>query len=1010
MLAINHFHCFLAVSVIVMANLIPSPVLAGIVVGEQFIYEAGANIDDENGGFGFDGPWVANISHGRKFEVQSEGLSLPSIPGAGKALSRYGSSGRAEAHRKIAAAAREALTRDNTTIWFSALFQEPNSSYKHTSFLFGNEDFTTGGTPELDAPGEGFGFTIQRAPDGASQGTGTINALAFDNAETPIVVEGTFTPSPIDATSLIVGKINWKSDGSPDAFYLFNCTDLPSEPSEETAFAAITDLELDQSSFNSVALWDSNNGIIDEIRFGTTYESVVSNEAWADLTVIIVNELLAALNELKDHVTGDVALSDSQIEAHKATVTMHDAFFGHNEEIISACLGLVEAYDTEIGPLFVEGSPVRKFTRSSAADDIHWTVYHVMQSIMDRIYTDAILAEHEALLDGFKFGSSAFFPGSADQPPDPDAIHTAIIDASYLETWGHTVMHESRPARKPTGTYLAPGSIATVTVPPSLVGKNIQVRVGAHSWDFSNKPSVKRMDRCTLVYSIDSVETRIASPLGGGIYIEVPEHADEGIVEVQIRNAIRSPYFSAKSFHATTMQQWQDEERHYQAPWADFQSEKFMMQVPRSWIYDLDDPVTLMQDWDMAMEAMDDLMGYPSRTRESMYQQVDLYFRASVFAPGYPTVNNKYDPDRDYGGDYSHYLLRGPQHAAHQVFHEEGHGYLFQKFPGETESNVNLLHVAVWHRKFGYDLDTAFRSSLGYDNEHRTLDNTAVTWMTVFNFSPREAPMADGEKAYQLKGHAKFVDMARLFGWQVLDDYWYSFNEDHENDASIDTSIDGLLLRLSRAAGVDIRPLFHFWGVHPQDPAGLAADIEAANLPASSEIHDTLLHYKSLVPADNQAFQAFALNWWGEQPSINGYWTEREHARQWDDEVIWDNQVAPNGEIYDETSSARIKAVVDGLIDRYFARAFRRGDINADGNVDLSDAISLLTYLFRDAPDPSCLDAADANHDKAIDLSDAITVLMHLFGDTGNLSDPFEACGLNPGEDGLGCLSFPPCD
>ena len=61
-----------------------------------------------------------------------------------------------------------------------------------------------------------------------------------------------------------------------------------------------------------------------------------------------------------------------------------------------------------------------------------------------------------------------------------------------------------------------------------------------------------------------------------------------------------------------------------------------------------------------------------------------------------------------------------------------------------------------------YDLDYAFSASRGFQgNPSRTLDNTAVTWITCFNFSPNEVPMEQVEKQYQLKGHAKFVDIAR---------------------------------------------------------------------------------------------------------------------------------------------------------------------------------------------------------------------------------------------------------
>jgi len=249
---------------------------AAIVAEEQFIYEPiQANIDGLNGGIGFDGPWVSTISHGRIYWIHSPGLSFSTLPVAGNALSRYGASGRAEAHRLLSAASQSALTRNGMTIWFSVLFQEPASQYKHGSFLFGTDGFTTDETPTLSAAGDGFGFTIQAAPDGSSQGTGTINALAFYGSTAPIVVQGTFTPTPIDAPVLIVGKINWKADGTADELFLFNVTDLSSEPPESAAIASITNLDFSQSAFETIAMWDSNNSITDEIRFGTTFGDVM---------------------------------------------------------------------------------------------------------------------------------------------------------------------------------------------------------------------------------------------------------------------------------------------------------------------------------------------------------------------------------------------------------------------------------------------------------------------------------------------------------------------------------------------------------------------------------------------------------------------------------------------------------------------------------------------------------------------------------------------------------------
>ena len=618
-------------------------------------------------------------------------------------------------------------------------------------------------------------------------------------------------------------------------------------------------------------------------------------------------ELLSTFSALKGHIEGDIELDAEEIEACKLTIDKYRDLFGHNDTIIKAAFDVVATYDKVEGPLWIAHGPFNR-RRKPPANDLHWTIYNVMQNIMDCVYTAENIARYGEVLDGFKFGCSAHFPGAVDPPADPEGAYRVKIDAGCPKPFKHKIMHEEVPGRRPTGAYLAPGTIARITVPRSIVGKGYGVRVGAHSWDNTRKPRILRLDRSSLVYPINGTEVEVASPLGGGIYVEVPLRAKGSVVEVTIRNAVRSAYFSAKPFDRTSLDQWRNVERNRKAPWADFQSEKFMMQVPTSWVRKLDDPVTLMKNWDAAMDALNDLMGLPHVWgKETMYLQVDLQNRSRVFAPGYPTCNDRYDPRKEYDGYVNHYLVRGPQYAPDYVFHEQGHGYGFIKFGGEMESTVNLLHVAVWHRKFGYSLDEAFAASRNMQkNEHRTLENTAITWMTSLSFAA-ERPMAAGEKAYQLKGHAKFVDIARLFGWEVLGDFWRSWVEDFEAGrpwSKHGTDIDKLSLRLSQKAGVDLTALLHFWGTPPRDAGALKAAVAAEELPPSSRVYDALMHYKSIVPKNNQAFRDFALKWWGKQPSSKGYWTEREHTKQW--------------EQFDEETSAAIKGTVQKIIDTYF--------------------------------------------------------------------------------------------
>jgi len=88
---------------------------------------------------------------------------------------------------------------------------------------------------------------------------------------------------------------------------------------------------------------------------------------------------------------------------------------------------------------------------------------------------------------------------------------------------------------------------------------------------------------------------------------------------------------------------------------------------------------------------------------------------------------------------------------------------------------------------------------------------------------------------------------------------------------------------------------------------------------------------------------------------------------------------------------------------------FMRGDVNADGALNIADPIALLGHLFGGEPVPSCRDAADGNDDGNLNIADAIAILGHLFGGEGDLPPPFGRCGEDPTADSLDCVSYPPC-
>ena len=58
---------------------------------------------------------------------------------------------------------------------------------------------------------------------------------------------------------------------------------------------------------------------------------------------------------------------------------------------------------------------------------------------------------------------------------------------------------------------------------------------------------------------------------------------------------------------------------------------------------------------------------------------------------------------------------------------------------------------------------------------------------------------------------------------------------------------------------------------------------------------------------------------------------------------------------------------------------YLQGDFTGDGEIDISDPIALLNYLFRSGSEPKCALASDANDDGKIDISDPVFLLQFLF-------------------------------
>src|SRR5262245_41711046 len=85
---------------------------------------------------------------------------------------------------------------------------------------------------------------------------------------------------------------------------------------------------------------------------------------------------------------------------------------------------------------------------------------------------------------------------------------------------------------------------------------------------------------------------------------------------------------------------------------------------------------------------------------------------------------------------------------------------------------------------------------------------------------------------------------------------------------------------------------------------------------------------------------------------------------------------------------------------------FIRGDANNDTDLNLTDAICILSDLFFQSHacgSPLCLDARASNDDGRIDISDPIHVLLYLFVGGPEPPSPFPQPGVDPTADALPC-------
>lgn len=285
----------------------------------------------------------------------------------------------------------------------------------------------------------------------------------------------------------------------------------------------------------------------------------------------------------------------------------------------------------------------------------------------------------------------------------------------------HTVSVDgSRSGWLSTGMYAAAGEIVDVTVPSDWVGKGYMIHISGHMDDIGGNRLWYRMPSgIQRSFEINKATTKVASPYGGAIYIDLLEGADGtkprtgGMREVIVHNAVEAPYFVLGK---TTNADWIAKIRQNPAPYAELVSERLAISVPSSMIRTLDDPQALMRYWDEVVALQDWVGG---------------------------TEHHRTGPDRI---NFDVQISGGYLHA----------GYPIQG-PASVESSVNLLNLAYLRKdgEWGYfhELGHEMQNqphlwSGGYDGSPFTFSGGVEVSVNIFAKAAmdRFAPLANPEQ------------------------------------------------------------------------------------------------------------------------------------------------------------------------------------------------------------------------------------------------------------------------
>jgi len=552
-----------------------------------------------------------------------------------------------------------------------------------------------------------------------------------------------------------------------------------------------------------------------------------------------------------------------------------------------------------------------------AGSEIHRFFFSIQQAFFDYVLNPQSIAENPQWIDTYGQGweaESKHFPGVANAPNNL-ATERVEVDITLGSGWGLPVAYVDYPMVVPTGLYLPPSSVATVTVPNvNGLGEFAKIIIGAHRIH-KGRPGgvITRFDRISYdVALLPGSSMKLFNPFGGNIYFEIQHGANLGYTSFEFANVAKSPFFRHTENQITSCDAWDAATKDAGAsvtPWTDIVTDESFLQVPTDSIRSMDcDRITkLAETWQKRVHDVSTLMGYRElRNRYVLSVQVDTRLKGGAGSIGEPMVNSAVNPYRNPMLNTGDWRLTDVLEST--TMHELGHMQAFPNFHGEGESIVHLPYTYAANLA-GYTLDKAFADSTNGDG----LKDAVISWMVTEEFQTG-LPMniennPKNQIRYQPRGHAKYIDLVSVFGWGHLIAYFHAhqlvyeaFNihanpqdslEEHKvqfyntkwpwkkileimskaaslevvdwakvatyfvgeadnEEDMMNKNVEVNIILLSLATDTNLLPYLDFWGVNGVDNDARTKINDIVGSLSTSSLCDLSINYESFIPQDQQ--------------------------------------------------------------------------------------------------------------------------------------------------------------